>query len=272
MPDYGIAVLLIGLLAGVASGMFGIGGGVVIVPALLIFLPHVFNLIQATGTSLGALLMPVGILAVTAYYRAGKIKIGIAVPIAAGLIGGIIVGAQLAQNLPQTLLQQLYGAFLLWTGWRFAEPIALLRRWRSGQAAPTDAEEPQNTASWYALLALGLGSGVMAGLFGIGGGAIIVPALVTLLHFDQKLAIGTSLAALLLPVGLGGVIIYYQNGNMNVPAAVLIALGLLVGALAGAKIALGLPSKTVKQLYGFFLILIGLRFIFWEALLALLGQ
>lgn len=259
MPENWIAILLVGLIAGVASGMFGIGGGVVIVPALVIL---GFGLKEAVGTSLGALLMPVGVFAVIAYYRAGKLKISIAVPIAAGLIGGSIVGAQIVRGLQTGTLQQLYGVFLLWIGWRFAEPRKIWRNWRSRTPAPAVVEEDTEVNfAWYFLLAVGLIAGVLAGMFGIGGGAIIVPALVAFLRFDQKLAVGTSLAALLLPVSLGAVITYYQDGNLEPATAALVAVGLIIGAFGGAKLALGLPSKTVKQLYGFFLIFIGLRFI-----------
>lgn len=114
---------------------------------------------------------------------------------------------------------------------------------------------------WWVLLLVGLGAGVLAGLFGIGGGVVIVPVLVTLLRFDQKQAVATSLAALLPPVGLGAVISYYNAGMLDVGIAALMAGGLLFGALAGARIALGLPSATIKRLYGLFLLVIGTSFI-----------
>src|SRR5664279_1029360 len=94
MPDFPLALLILGVVAGVLSGMFGIGGGVVIVPILTAFFG--FELRNATGTSLAALLMPVGIFAVIAYYRAGKLRIPVAVPVAAGLIIGRWLGAQAA--------------------------------------------------------------------------------------------------------------------------------------------------------------------------------
>jgi uncharacterized membrane protein YfcA len=105
-------------------------------------------------------------------------------------------------------------------------------------------------------------AGVASGMFGIGGGVIIVPALVGLLKYDQKLAVGTSLGALLLPVGLPGVIAYYQAGVFDIASAALVALGLAVGALGGARIALNLPSRTVRRLYGVFLLVVALRFLF----------
>jgi regulator of protease activity HflC (stomatin/prohibitin superfamily) len=170
MPENWIAILLVGLIAGVASGMFGIGGGVVIVPALVIL---GFNLKEAVGTSLGALLMPVGIFAVIAYYRAGKLKISIAVPIAAGLIGGSIVGAQIVRGLQTSTLQQLYGVFLLWIGWRFAEPRKIWRNWRSRTPAPAAVEDNTDVNfAWYFLLVVGLVAGVLLSL--VAQGILIV--------------------------------------------------------------------------------------------------
>jgi uncharacterized membrane protein YfcA len=254
-----LLLLLLGIVAGVLSGMFGIGGGIVIVPVLVAFFGFEFK--QAVATSLTALLMPVGIFAVIAYYRAGKLRIAIAAPIAVGLIVGGLGGAELAQSLPVNTLQRLYAIFLFYVSWRFIEPRKWLGEYRSGVAATTLAEA-ETTTTWYVLLIVGLGAGVLSGMFGIGGGLIIVPILVALLHFDQKLAVGTSLGALLLPVGAGAVYSYYQAGMLDIPAAAFVALGLVGGAFIGAKIALGLPEKTIKRLYGIFLFIVALRFLF----------
>lgn len=257
-----VPLLIVGLVAGVLSGMFGIGGGVVIVPILTSFFG--FTLQQAVGTSLAALLMPVGIFAVIEYYRAGKLKIGVSLLVAVGLLVGALFGARLALGLPTDTLQKLYALFLLYAAWRFAEPRKWFAEWqqsRRGIAAPKAEIEAVLTAPWYTLLALGLGAGVISGMFGVGGGIVIVPALVGLLRFDQKLAVGTSLGALLLPVGLGGVIEYYNAGLLDLGAALAVALGLLVGALFGARVALGLSSTTIKRLYGVFLLFVALRFL-----------
>ena len=255
-----VALLLVGLGAGVLSGMFGIGGGVVIVPALTVLLG--FGLKEATGTSLAALLMPVGVFACMAYWRAGLLNLRTAVPVAIGLIFGAIVGANIALGLPTQTLQQLYGVFLLWIGWRFAEPRKFYAAYRAGTLRQPAAKPPDTVeAALWVLLLVGLGAGVLSGMFGIGGGVVIVPALVALLKFDQKLAVGTSLAALLLPVSAGAVVAYYQAGMLDFGVAALVAVGLIVGAFGGAKLAISLPSSTVKRLYGIFLILIGLRFL-----------
>ncbi|MEP7294443.1 MAG: sulfite exporter TauE/SafE family protein [Chloroflexota bacterium] len=260
MPDFPLALLLLGILAGILSGMFGIGGGVVIVPILTQFFG--FDLQSATGTSLGALLMPVGVFAVLAYHRAGRLKLSVSMLVAVGLILGSWVGAQVAFALPTRTLQLLYGLFLIYAGWRFGEPRKWLAERRQGApAAGSVAAQAEAEIKWYWLLLVGVTAGVASGLFGIGGGLVIVPALVGLLHFDQKLAVGTSLGALLLPVSLPAVLTYYNEGKFQLATAALVALGLLFGAFGGAKIALSLPSTTIKRLYAVFLLVVALRFI-----------
>jgi uncharacterized membrane protein YfcA len=87
---------------------------------------------------------------------------------------------------------------------------------------------------WMLYLGIGLAAGVLAGMFGIGGGILIVPALVYVAGMDQQTAQGTSLGALLLPVGALGALAYYKRGHMNMPAAAWLALGLFVAIAAGA--------------------------------------
>ena len=116
------------------------------------------------------------------------------------------------------------------------------------------------------LLAIGLVAGVAGGVFGIGGGAIMVPAMVLLMGMDQKFATGTSIAAQILPIGLLAAIVYYRNGNLNIKYAVVIAIGLLVGNLFGALFANQpyISSETVKKMYGVFLLAIGARYLFFR--------
>jgi len=109
------------------------------------------------------------------------------------------------------------------------------------------------------LLAVGLVAGVFAGMFGIGGGLIIVPALLLLLKVKELEAIGTSLAALIPPVGLLGAAEYYRNGYINLRWAALIAVGLFLGAYFGARIMIGLPPVLIRRLYAAFLFLIATR-------------
>lgn len=96
-------------------------------------------------------------------------------------------------------------------------------------------------------------------MFGIGGGLIIVPALMFILKVNQLQATGTSLAALIPPVGLLGAFEYYRNGYMNIRFAALIAIGLFIGAIFGAKIMIGLSPGAAKRVYAIFLLAIGTR-------------
>lgn len=273
--ENGLILLVTGIAAGVFSGMFGIGGGVIIVPVLIVFLG--FTPVSAIATSLAALMLPVGLLAVLAYQRQKLVDLRSSGLIALGLLTTSFIGASITLSLPADTLKQLYGVFLVIMGWRFAEPRKYLRERQAvlaAQTAGTGVSTPAVTETlvmtsgdaeavvpWHVVLIVGLVAGVLSGMFGIGGGVVIVPALVTLLKYDQKLAVGTSLGALLLPVGLPGVLNYYQAGQLDLAVALPVALGLAIGALGGARIALGLPSKTVKRLYGLFLMIVGAWFV-----------
>jgi uncharacterized membrane protein YfcA len=264
MDSNTLLLLVTGVGAGVFAGMFGIGGGVVIVPILILFLT--FSPVQAVSTSLAALLLPVSIFAVYSYHRANLLSIRAALLIAAGLLITSLIGAEIALALPAATLKQIYGVFLLYMGWRFAEPRKVwaerqkIRRGEAIEPVVSTEAGALRTPGWL-LFGIGLVAGVFSGMFGIGGGAIIVPALVGFLNYDQKLAVGTSLAALLLPVGLPGVIRYYQAGELNIGVAIPVALGLAVGSLVGAQLALRLSSKRVRRLYGIFLLFTGTWFL-----------
>lgn len=106
------------------------------------------------------------------------------------------------------------------------------------------------------LLSLGIGllAGVLSGLFGIGGGIVIVPALIFALGFGQTKAQGTSLAALLLPVGALGVWRYWQDKQVDIQAGLLVAVGLLGGALVGANIAVSLDPVVMRKCFAVFLV------------------
>lgn len=106
---------------------------------------------------------------------------------------------------------------------------------------------------------IGLAAGVLSGLFGIGGGILMVPALVLLANFPTKLAIGTSLGALVLPVGVLGAYTYYQNHNLSIKTSLLLASGLLLGALAGARLAQMIPGPTLQRMFAVFMVLMAIR-------------
>jgi len=106
-----ILSILIGLTAGISSGFFGIGGAIILIPALI----YVFKFSQhlAQGTALAALLLPVGILAVMKYYNSGNVNIKVALFIALGFIAGGVIGAAFAQTVPSPMLKKIFALMLL---------------------------------------------------------------------------------------------------------------------------------------------------------------
>ncbi len=108
---------------------------------------------------------------------------------------------------------------------------------------------------------IGLISGVIAGVFGVGGGILIVPMLVIFAGFSQHAATGTSLAVLLPPVGLGAVVQYYRQGQVDVRAALIIALCLFLGAWVSARVATRVPDAMLKLAFGIFMTLVGISLV-----------
>ena len=114
------------------------------------------------------------------------------------------------------------------------------------------------------LVAVGLLAGALSGLVGIGGGVIIVPALVFLLGFNQHEAQGTSLGILLLPAGIFAVLNYYQKGYIDMKVVLLLFTGFLVGGWLGSKLSLSLSETLLKKVFAVALILIAVKTLFFE--------
>ena len=246
-----LAILAVGLAAGVLSGMFGIGGGIVMVPVLIAFCG--LEMLDANAASLAAMLLPVGILGVINYYKAGYIKIKESLWIAAGLFIGSFGGAEIAISLNVSWLSKLYAVFLLYIVIQYLDIPQLI--FKKKKEIVTVDEQPFEVryAVWKFLL-IGVFTGVIAGMFGKGGGIIIVPALIKLFHYEPRSASATSLAALQLPVGLPSVIVYAHDGHLNYIYAVLLATGLVAGTFFGSKWALKISGAMFKRIYAIFLI------------------
>ncbi|HXC48185.1 MAG TPA: sulfite exporter TauE/SafE family protein [Candidatus Sulfotelmatobacter sp.] len=105
------------------------------------------------------------------------------------------------------------------------------------------------------IVLLSLTVGVLVGLLGIGGGVVLVPALVYLLRYDQHMAQGTSLLILLPPIGLGALREYWKNGQVDLRAGIYCALGFLIGGYGGGKMAVPMPSNVLKAIFGCFLMM-----------------
>lgn len=112
------------------------------------------------------------------------------------------------------------------------------------------------------LVLIGLAAGVLSGMFGVGGGIVIVPALVFLLGMSQHTAQGTSIGLMLLPIGFLAAMNYYKAGNLNVTFGVIIALSFFVGGYFGSKFSLGVSEIALKRGFGVLLLLLALRMIF----------
>ncbi len=106
---------------------------------------------------------------------------------------------------------------------------------------------------------IGIAAGILSGLFGIGGGIIIIPALVFLGGFSQLKAQGTSLVALLPPVGILAFLEYYKRGNADLYAGIIICIAMLISAKFGAQFANMLPIDVLRKSFGIFLILVGIK-------------
>jgi len=108
---------------------------------------------------------------------------------------------------------------------------------------------------------IGVVTGILSGLLGIGGAVIVIPALVFIYGFSQQQAQGTTLALLLLPIGILAVLPYYQQGYVDLRVVALIAVGFFFGGYVGAKVATNLPSATLGKVFGVVLVILGLRFL-----------
>src|SRR5436190_10187285 len=116
---------------------------------------------------------------------------------------------------------------------------------------------PIQPSTWI-LVAIGAVSGVASGIFGIGGGVLVVPGLIYLAGFSQHQATGTSLAVLLPPIGLAATIEYYRHGNVDVRAAMILAVGMFAGAWIGAFFANQMKGPHLRLLFGVFISALGL--------------
>ncbi len=120
-----------------------------------------------------------------------------------------------------------------------------------------------NATTIFILLGIGLFAGLLSSVIGIGGGIVIVPALVFLLLMNQKMAQGTSLALLLPPVGIFAVINYYKAGYVDLKVAGVLIVAFVAGSFLGSKFALGLPENIIKKVFGAFLMLVSVKYLFF---------
>lgn len=236
-------LLVLGVLTGLLSGLFGIGGGVFLVPALVMFLGMPQR--RAAGTSVSAIL-PSAIVGATTYGIQGNIDWIAALCLAVGVTAGAVFGAKLLVRLPVLFLQILFMTFVLFVVvslW-----IVIPQR--------TDSIDMGIVTAIF-LLITGLVTGVISGLVGVGGGVIIVPALMFFFGASDLIAKGTSLL-MMIPGSISGTITNARNLNVNIRAAVVIGIvGAAmspVGTIIAAQITPGVSNALFSILLGIILI------------------
>lgn len=232
--------LLIGAGAGLLSGLFGIGGGVVIVPALLALLSMERKL--AHGTSLAATL-PVAAASLVTYSFAGNVDWPVAVCLAAGAIFGAVVGTQLLQVIPKRPLTIIFIFVILFTAVRLILADDVMGR------------EPLSLLGALALILIGFVTGTLSGLLGIGGGVIMVPAMVVLFGEMPVIAKGTSVAVIV-PSSLVGTLRNRKHHNADLPVAFAIGGAGIVSAVIGSLIADSISDTVSNVMFAGLLIFV----------------
>jgi hypothetical protein len=240
----------VGLIAGFLSGLFGVGGGILIVPALVLVMKMDQRL--AHGTSLAAVL-PIAISSTIGYTVEDKLDWPVAGLIAIGAVAGAVIGTQVLHVLPQRALGYCF-AFVL-----AATAIRLLVD-HSDAAGRGDL----HPASIVGLVLLGIATGILAGLLGVGGGIIMVPAMVVLLHIPAAVAKGTSLAVIV-PTSIMGTWRNRHNGNADIPIAVVVGLAGVVSALLASKVSVAMSETASNVLFALLLLVVAARML-WQLL------
>ena len=232
-------LVFIGLVAGLFSALFGVGGGILIVPLLVGF--AAFGAREATATSLGAIVVTASA-GVALYAFHGKVDPGYAALVGVPAIAGALIGA----DSPAAHLGAL--------------PLDALRRVPRGRGRL--APRGMSTTTIILAVCLGLVAGVMSGLLGVGGGLLFVPLLVAL-GLGQVEAAATSLLAIIPTAAVGA---YRQSryGNLRVRPALVIGVASIVGVEVGVRIATSVPEHLLRRLFGVLLIAVAVQ-LAWRA-------
>ncbi len=238
---------LIGFLAGIFGGLVGLGGGVIMIPLMVGFLKLTQH--QAHGTSLVALVFT-GIAGAIAYGLQGTIDITASVLIAVTAMVTARTGAHFAHSLPEWRLKRSFGGFLI-----FVSLLMLVK--------PYLPHIPGMETGWskiIVLLVTGILTGFLSGMMGVGGGTIMVPAMVLLAGFAQHTAQGTSLLAMV-PAGGVGAYTHWRLGNVRTNLLIGLIPGILIGTYLGGTLAHFLSERTLRLVFAAVLIWTGVRYL-----------
>ncbi len=243
-PRAYLSFIAIGLLAGLLSGLFGVGGGTVIVPLLVLLLS--FDQRISAGTSLAAI-VPTASVGVISYAMSGAVAWIPALILAAGSVVGAQIGSRLLPRVSQTALRWGFVVFL-------AVVIVSLFLVIPSRAA----EFELGWINGIALVAVGVVTGVVAGLIGVGGGVIIVPVLMLGFGTSDLVAKGTSLL-MMIPTAVSGTIGNLRHRNVDLVAAALIGVAACTTTALGAWLATLIDPLTGNILFAAYLVVIAVQ-------------
>ncbi|MEI3848410.1 MULTISPECIES: sulfite exporter TauE/SafE family protein [unclassified Microbacterium] len=236
----------IGLLAGLLSGLFGVGGGTVIVPFLVMLLR--FDQRLAAGTSLAAI-VPTATVGVISYAVHGSVAWIAALLLAAGAVVGAQIGTWLLPRLSLTVLRSAFVGFLV------AVIVSLF------VVIPSrDAELVLTWLSGAALVVLGVVTGILSGLIGVGGGIIVVPALMVLFGTSDLVAKGTSLL-MMIPTALSGTVGNIRRRNVDLVAAAIVGIAACTTTALGAWAAVLIDPVVANALFAAYLVVIAVQMV-----------
>lgn len=250
MPDpalkRSVSSLALGLGAGLLSGLFGIGGGTVLVPGLILLLG--LSQHHAHATSLAAIILT-ATAALVPFARGGSVAFAAGGVIAAGALLGAYLGAGLMRRVSARRLRQAFAVVAL------AVAVQLIA---GGDSESGGVAAPLDLLRLTGLAGLGLATGVLSALMGVGGGLIMVPGMVLLLGFSQHTAEGTSLLVIV-PTALTGALRHSRSGFTHWRLSALIGVGGMVGGVVGGRLALALAGAALQRLFGVFLVAVAVR-------------
>ena len=238
------AFIGIGLLAGLLSGLFGVGGGTVIVPLLVLLLA--FDQRLAAGTSLAAI-VPTATVGVISYAASGSVAWIPALILAAGAVVGAQIGTRLLPLISQTALRWGFVGFLI---------VVIVSLFLVIPSRDAVFELTWLTA--IALVAVGVGTGVLAGLIGVGGGVIVVPVLMLAFGTSDLVAKGTSLL-MMIPTALSDTVGNLRNRNVDLLAALLIGVSACTTTALGAWLATVVDPTVGNLLFAAYLVVIAVQ-------------
>lgn len=234
----------IGLLAGLLSGLFGVGGGTVIVP-LLVLLLH-FDQRLAAGTSLAAI-VPTASVGVVSYAITGSVAWIPAIILAVGAVVGAQAGTRLLPRISQTALRWGFVSFLL---------VVIVSLFL---VIPSrDAAFELTWLTGIALVGVGIGTGILAGLIGVGGGVIVVPVLMLAFGTSDLVAKGTSLL-MMIPTAISGTVGNLRNHNVDLRAAALIGIAACTTTALGTWLATIVDPTLGNMLFAAYLVVIAVQ-------------